>query len=187
MNPPELPEWSAFKDRKTGLVVFGFFTAIMGGFCALFVPLLFFGQSMSAQAGAHSNLSILPAVVMYAFLAIVLIWLGIGSMLARRWARALLLIFSWSWLVIGVISMAAAGFVLPKIMETINAAQGMGRPRPPAALLMVIPMVTIGIVYVVLPAIWVLFYRSRHVKATCEAYDQVVRWTDRAPLPVLAV
>jgi hypothetical protein len=33
----------------------------------------------------------------------------------------------------------------------------------------------------------VLFYRSRHVKATCEAHDFKVRWTDRAPLPVLGV
>ncbi len=46
---------------------------------------------------------------------------------------------------------------------------------------------TIGVVtYIVIPAILVFFYGSRHVKATCEVRDPVVRWTDRCPLPVLA-
>ncbi|MHC4498668.1 MAG: hypothetical protein ACYS21_06080, partial [Planctomycetota bacterium] len=33
----------------------------------------------------------------------------------------------------------------------------------------------------------VLFYGSKNVKATCEFRDSIVRWTDRCPLPVLAV
>ena len=39
----------------------------------------------------------------------------------------------------------------------------------------------------VLPGIWMLFYRSKNVKMTCEVRDPVPRWTDRCPLPVLAV
>jgi hypothetical protein len=42
-----------------------------------------------------------------------------------------------------------------------------------------------GVVFVLLPAIWTYFYRSPHVKATCEARDPVARWTDACPLPVL--
>src|SRR5438034_406184 len=88
MNSPlEPPQLSVdFKDRKTGLVIFGILTALIGLLCALFVPLMFF-----------------------------------------------------------------------------------------------------GVIYVILPGAWVLFYRSRHVKATCESYDPMVRWTDHCPLPVLAV
>ena len=44
-----------------------------------------------------------------------------------------------------------------------------------------------GVIYVIIPGALVLFYRSPHVKATCEARDPVVRWTDACPLPVLAV
>jgi hypothetical protein len=33
----------------------------------------------------------------------------------------------------------------------------------------------------------VLFYSSRHVKATCEKLDRRKRWTDKAPLPVIAL
>ncbi|HEY3664133.1 MAG TPA: hypothetical protein VGL24_13345, partial [Chthoniobacterales bacterium] len=40
---------------------------------------------------------------------------------------------------------------------------------------------------VCLPLIWALFYGGKNVKATCEARDPVIRWTDRCPLPVLGV
>jgi hypothetical protein len=43
-----------------------------------------------------------------------------------------------------------------------------------------------AIVLVALPSAMVLFYQSRHVKATCEARDQTPRWTDACPMPVLA-
>jgi hypothetical protein len=41
-------------------------------------------------------------------------------------------------------------------------------------------------VYVVMPLIFVLFYGGSNVKATFEAADPSMRWTDRCPLPVLA-
>ena len=44
----------------------------------------------------------------------------------------------------------------------------------------------LGVMFVLLPVIWVVFYGSRNVKATCEAHDPVERWTDHCPLPVLA-
>ena len=80
--------------------------------------------------------------------------------------------------------------VLPQIMTSIKPASPPGQPELPAAaqsLMIIIPMVVLGVIYVILPCAWVLFYHSRHVKATCEAYDPIVRWTDRCPLPVIAV
>ena len=65
-----------------------------------------------------------------------------------------------------------------------------GQPQlPPVAKLMIvlIPFLMMGFVFVLLPIAWVLFYRSRHVQATCEARDPVARWTDACPLPVLAL
>ena len=44
-----------------------------------------------------------------------------------------------------------------------------------------------GVIFVVLPAIWTFFYNSRHVKLTCEWRDPSPSWTDRCPLPVLAL
>lgn len=193
--PPEL-ETTGFphdyEDRKTGLVVFGILTLLMGLLCALFVPLMAIGQSMAPQGSVGASMhTLVPAMAMYLGIAVVLIWLGIGSIMARRWARALLLVLSASWLVIGIISMGMMIFLLPKITAGINAAQhpaGQAAPPPEmASVVTTIMLIFMGVIYVVIPGAWFLFYRSRHVKATCEALDPVERWTDRTPLPVLAI
>ena len=44
-----------------------------------------------------------------------------------------------------------------------------------------------GVFMVCLPAVWICFYGSRHVKATCEARNPLPCWTDACPLPVLAL
>ena len=85
-----------FKDRQTGLIVFGILEILLGCLCALLVPLMIWGQAMSAQAtgGAPNFRMAIPGALVYAMLAVALVWLGIGSMRFRRWARALLLILS---------------------------------------------------------------------------------------------
>jgi hypothetical protein len=181
-----------YEDRKTGLVVFGVLTILMGILCALLVPFMFLGQSMAPQGSVGSSAhTILPAAMMYFGIAVVLIWLGIGSTMARRWARALLLVLSWSWLVFGSIAMVCMIFMFPEIVARAHGGpQPAGQPTPPPELtsaLMVVILLFMAVIYVVIPGIWVLFYRSRHVKATCETHDPVERWTDRTPLAVLAL
>ena len=80
-----------YKDRSAGLIVFGILTILLGCLAGLFVPLMLVGQAASARAtSAPAPLSaILPAVLLYGILAVALVWLGIGSIMARRWARAL--------------------------------------------------------------------------------------------------
>lgn len=180
-----------FKDRKVGLIVFGILTLLAGCMCAMFVPLMILGQSMNAMHGAQPNYyAVMPAMIVYAIMAIVLIWLGVGSILARRWARALLLVGSWSALAIGVISFGAMIFVVRHIPELMRAAKQPNQPPLPAGadtFVIIVMLGTCFFFYIALPLIWVLFYRSRHVKATCEVRDPKVRWTDRCPLPLLAV
>jgi hypothetical protein len=98
----------------------------------------------------------------------------------------LLLIFSWSWLIIGMFSLVAMAFIMPSILADVPA----GQPAlPPAAksVVMVGVLLTLGVFFIMAPAVWVFFYNSRHVKATCAARDPVTRWTDGCPLPVLAI
>ncbi len=80
--------------------------------------------------------------------------------------------------------------MMPRVFANSAAFQQPGQPPLPASaqtMLLVFTLVFNGILFVVLPAVWVWFYQSKHVKATCEARDPVIRWTDRCPLPVLAV
>jgi len=182
-----------YHDRSTGLIIFGILTIGLGCLTVLLVGLLFLGQALGARTpqGATPFSLILPAAVIYGVLAVALVWLGIGSILARRWARALLLIFSWSWLLVGVLMMLFMAVVMPSAMNAAaTTAQADGRPAMPAAALgvaLAMAFLIDGVIFVVLPAIWTFFYSSRHVKATCEWRDQRPRWTDACPLPVLAV
>ena len=89
-------------------------------------------------------------------------------------------------MLIGIFGTAVAAFVLPKALSSAPP----GQPAPPPEALPFIMAISIGfmvVLMVILPAVWVYFYGSRHVKATCEAADPVERWTDRCPLPVIAI
>ncbi len=179
-----------YKDRSAGLIVFGILTILLGCLAGLFVLLMLVGQAASAKTtGAPTPFSaVLPAMFIYGVLAVALVWLGIGSIMARRWARALLLIFSWSWLVMGLFVLVFMLFLIPKMMANLSANGTPGHPAmPPAAIgmVMVFMMLIFGVFFVILPAVWTFFYYSRHVKATCETRDPVTRWTDACPLPVL--
>jgi hypothetical protein len=186
------PEVASYKDRSTGLIVFGILTILLGCLCELLVLGMFAGQALAASqpdAPQTDIRAILPAIFMYGGLGVALVWLGIGTMMARRWARALMLIFSWSWLITGVLVMVMMAFLMPKIMANMQAHTAGHAELPPAAMIitMVVMMTIDGFLFIVLPAIWTFFYNSRHVKATCEARQPVPSWTDACPLPVLAL
>ncbi|HTH48030.1 MAG TPA: hypothetical protein VMB21_10995, partial [Candidatus Limnocylindria bacterium] len=155
---------------------------------ALFVPLLFFGQQMSAtRMGIPVNYqAVIPSAVIYGMMAVVMVWLGIGSVMARRWARTLMLIFSGSWLVMGLFSVVMMAILVPQLMDGLREQQP-GIPGAAEMVVIGIMLLVTGVIFIVLPGVWSLFYRSPHVKATCEARDPAERWTDRCPAPVLTI
>ncbi|MCX6998026.1 MAG: hypothetical protein NTV49_13310, partial [Kiritimatiellaeota bacterium] len=92
----------------------------------------------------------------------------------------------WMWLIGGLAGVVAAAFVLPQIFDHPQP----GMPPLPAAARIMIMLFTLAlcaVIYILIPAALVCFYRSRHVQATCAARDPVRRWTDACPLPVLAI
>jgi hypothetical protein len=83
----------------------------------------------------------------------------------------------------------AMPFFMSKTFANLPANPNGQPAMPPGAITgMVIGMTLFfGFFFVLLPAVWIFFYNSRHVKATCETRDPVTRWTDACPLPVLAL
>ncbi|HKO56004.1 MAG TPA: hypothetical protein VJ276_09005, partial [Thermoanaerobaculia bacterium] len=71
------------------------------------------------------------------------------------------------------------GVLMPRMMKNM--------PADGASVMTGVIFATVFVLYVLVPAIIILVYRGPNVKATVEHYDRKVRWTDRAPLPVLAV
>jgi hypothetical protein len=181
-----------FKDRSAGLIIFGILTILLGCLAGLFVLLMLAGQAVSARTtGASAPFStILPGIFIYAALAVALVWLGIGSIMARRWARALLLIFSWSWLVMGLFVVVVMAFFMPKMMANMSSGGTTDHPAMTSSMIigvMVGMFLVFGVLFVIMPAVWTFFYNSRHVKATCETRDPAMCWTDACPLPVLGI
>jgi hypothetical protein len=186
----EIMQSSDFKDRKTGLVVFGILQIIHGGFFALMVPFMVIGMIASSALRNSSappiNTSMMvPGILFYVLAAVWFIWMGIGSIKARRWARALILVSSWLWLICGTGGLVFMLLLMPQMYDRMGQSGQM--PPEAAAVMKYVMMGFMTVFYVIVPAVLVLFYGSKNVKATCEFRDSQVRWTDKCPLPVLAV
>jgi hypothetical protein len=187
MNSPASGE---YRDRKTALVVFGVLEIVFGAFLGLMVPVTALAALVPRPAGAAAPPPhmLLLAVGFYGVAATVLIWLGVGSILLRRWARALWVCISGVMFMMGLVTIPTLGYVMITDLPR-NLAAGGGPALPPAAML-VMQIVMLGVLlvtYIIAPGILWLFYAGRNVKRTCEVRDPAARWTDRCPLPVLAL
>jgi hypothetical protein len=93
-------------------------------------------------------------------------------------------------LVIGGAVMVATIFTLPSLGRQMQAVQPPNAPPMPAAAMYVGVIVAVLVsllIYIVIPGIYVWFFRLDDVRRTVEYYDPVERWTDRCPLPVLGM
>jgi len=182
-------EGREFKDRKVGLVIVGALQIVLAGFCALGCAGMAIGMlAMRAHGGETVPISLrmmIPGMVFYVLLGTWFLVMGIGSIQARRWARALNLVAAWFWLLSGALGL----LFMVLFMGDLPTQTAGGQQIPPqvAVALKVGILVFSGIFYVALPGALVLFYRSPHVKATCEFRNPQPSWTDRVPLPVLAM
>jgi len=183
-----------YRDRSTGLIVFGIIQVILGLLALLGIPLLLLSAVMSRKTmgGTLPIGSYVLSVITYSAMAAVFITLGVGSIRARRWARALTLILSWMGLIAGSIGTVALAVGMPAGFIPMMKASGGANPDIPPlsrgfiAVILTIMIVFFAVFFVALPAAFVLFYRRADVRETCEHRDPVERWTGRCPLPVLA-
>lgn len=194
---PDLPvyELPTYPDRHTGLIIFGVFQIILGLLAALMVPFMALGAVMShlTPGGAMRPGQIISGVATYAFLAAVLFALGIGSIQSRRWARALTLVTSWYWLVLGVLGTVLITAMLPVMMRSVLAQMkqtGTDSPSPEMSTGVMAVILTVIILFaafflILVPLAFVIFYSREDVAETCRRRDPAPRWTDRTPLPVL--
>jgi MFS family permease len=177
-----------YKDRRILLVVFGVFYCAIGVLCLLLFAAMALMTLSPMMAEVGMGNSMMLSSLMYLVGAVWFIWLGIGSMLARRWARALILVSSWIWLVCGVGTVLALAALCAAAYPEIPFLPANLADMPAHMLpFIVVMLVFLLVIYVLLPAVLVLAYGRRNVKRTAEAHDPHIRWTDKCPLPVLAV
>ena len=178
----------AHKDRSAGLVVFGIIEIAIGAFCALLIPLALAVTLASRTIeglGAGLDVRTLgPSLALYAVIAVVFVWIGIGSIRARRWAAAVMLSLSWLWLISGALAMIGLWLLMPRIGDLAGIAD---LPGGTMTLALVTTSLLVGFIYVLLPLAFVLFYRSPNVAATCRARDPGPSWVDGCPTPIVSL
>ena len=195
---PEIPAPvipPTFRDRSTGLVIFGVAQIILGVLTALMIPLAVLGAFLSRLApagGGMRPMQVVSSIGTYAGLAAVLITLGIGSAQKKRWARALTVVLSWYWLVVGILVTVLITAALPVVMRTA-LAQAQRNTDPAAnelstgimAVVITVMIAFCAFFLIVVPIALLVFYSRQDVADTCRYRDPIERWTDRTPLPVL--
>ena len=173
MNPPPVnSSVGPYRDRRTALLIAGVLEILLGVGAWLIVGLMIFAASMVTAQGAGSKGSMIPGIAVYGIAGLVFVMLGVGSIQARRWARALWLVVSSFWLIGGVLAAAVVALLMASVAGVESSLL--------IAILSFVAVFMIG-----LPASLLAFYRSPHVKATCEAAAPEPCWTDGCPLPVL--
>ena len=173
MNPPPVnSSVGPYRDRRTALLIAGVLEILLGVGAWLIVGLVIFAASMVTAQGAGSKGSMIPGIAVYGIAGLVFVMLGVGSIRARRWARALWLVVSSFWLIGGVLAAA----VVALLMASVAGVE---------SILLIAILSFFAVFMIGLPASLLAFYRSPHVKATCEAAAPEPCWTDGCPLPVL--
>src|SRR5688572_26349487 len=98
-----------FKDRSTGLIVFGVIAILVGALCAC-IGLMTPFSLMTAyfvppdQAAPVDVRSVIVGTLLYVALAGLFIGLGIGSFLFTRWLRPIMLSVAWTWRSLGLVA-----------------------------------------------------------------------------------
>lgn len=181
-----------YADRSAGLTVFGIIQILLGLLSLLGIPLVLLTAVMSRKTmgGSVPVGSYVQGMLTYAMIAVLLVTLGVGSIRARRWAWAITLVTSWLWLIIGATMTVMLTAVVPTSFAAgMKAASGGSTPisRGFMAAVLTFMIVLFAVFLIAVPIAFLIFYRRKDVEETCKRRDPQERWTDRCPLPVLAV
>jgi hypothetical protein len=178
---------SGFKDMKTGLIAFGIIQILIGMFCSFgaFAVMLVMLLPNTGQTTSVNPTMLIPSGLIYSVAAVWFIWMGFGSIRAKRWARALILVTSWIGLVSGFCAIIYMLMFLPAMSDQI--ARNGKLPAEAVVLVKYVIVALMAFIYIIIPGALVLFYGNRHVRETCERRDPDICWTDKCPLPVLAI
>lgn len=171
------------RDRSGALVVAGLVVVLVGLGCAALVPLTVLASVLSY--GGVETRSTVAVSAFYAVVAAAFVWLGLGTVRARRWARDLLLSVTRIWLLTGAATLLLGAVLLPAMVRAMAAPAGVPPHVAKAVILAALAFVALS--QVALPAALLVFLRSPDVEATCRARDPRPQFTDGTPERVLTL
>src|SRR5947209_5416989 len=103
MDTDQAGKEAGFKNRRTGLKVFGGLAILIGcmsGCLAILTPVAMVAGKLAPdqEAAAPDPRGLVFGLLLYAALAVLFIWTGIGSIQGRRWVRPIMVVLAWTWL-----------------------------------------------------------------------------------------
>lgn len=179
-----MTEQQPFKPRRILLGIVGVVETLIGLFFALIGFIAFTSNLVSAlkRTDAEFNLMGFIGAVILLAIAACFTSVGIGTIMARRWARALGLIAAWCWLFIGVSAVTQLIFFPPPSPFPVDSEAYTAQQA-------IAPIMTLfmAVLYILIPALVIWVYSLQSVRTTCETVSPQSCWTDKVPLPVLAL
>ena len=172
------------KDQSRGLLCFGVFEMILGGASllgAFFLFFLCFRVGLGGMKGADFGMLVGALFTLSGWF----FSMGWGSIRARRWARALVLVGAWVAVFLGTLASVLLLHLLPSACRLI-VDSGVLSPQKTMTLLYAV-MVSVFVLQLVFPVATIMFYSLRGVRATCERRNPKPCWTDGRPLPLLSM
>ncbi|MEM7386875.1 MAG: hypothetical protein AAF514_18200 [Verrucomicrobiota bacterium] len=195
-SPPQ-PEPRNLGKHRTGLILFGILTILIGllmllGAIGNVVQLGIAGGMMEFRM---ISLTILGVCLNLVY-TVAAIWIGVGLIMARRWARSLMVALSGvtfgmmtvMTVLFGVLLILLSGRI-PQILNYLDQMGGGPGPEERGVFVAILCVVALFMffIYVILPGIVFLYHRKENVRLACEFVDRKIRWTDRVPLTVLGL
>jgi hypothetical protein len=212
---PGVPaEFSAPKTGLMVFGIIMIIMGSLAGCFAILTPLSVLMISLApTPPGVHNALeyrSILASGMMYLLVSAGLIWTGIGSVRARRWVPPVVRSVCTNVLLAGMLFTIATAWRLPAIGSAMQMsmslatapstapstnAAGAATVTPPPAVTAVSSTVTAiaittgvlfaVLIYIVIPGVFLWYFRKKSVRNAVEFFDPHPRWTDGVPMPVM--
>lgn len=184
---PAGSEAAPLKQRRGWLIGFGIVEILIGCFSLLAsAGMLLFSPPINRSAPAAQG-PIPPTVItalivtFYAAAGALFLLVGIGSLLCKNWARITMLIVSGIWLGIGLLSAMLMALLLPAIEKQAEA------PQVGFHTVFLVLIGVWGFFMILMPAVFLVFYSRKSVKATCLARAGAEPRTTGSGVPVPVV
>ncbi|HEU4402751.1 MAG TPA: hypothetical protein VFT43_11655, partial [Candidatus Polarisedimenticolia bacterium] len=165
MTEPVTASPPAFKDRSVLLTLVGVVEILLGALSLLIGAISCVGLFVGRLVPGASTSAMTPAVAMmstsvYFFTAALFVWIGIGTIKGRRWARAIMLIVSWPWLIAGTLSLILVGLLIVRMPQIQT-------PELSSSVMTFVLFLVLGFASIFstfLPGLFLLFYGSQNVR-----------------------
>jgi hypothetical protein len=177
------------KDRKTLLLILGIIEILGAAFFLLMGLMNFINMAnMPVEVALPAKLTWMSCLNMV-WLAGGMLWLGYGTLTAKRWAPPVCRALCLMTCAIGLLSFFMVFGILDFKSMMLESMKNTGQQMPDnfIEIMIVVMALVMGIFYVILPAIWFFLNRGPNINRTCEEADPNPRWTDGLPLSLISM